>query len=179
VPLQIRPHRRDDADRIAEILAAGWRQAYGAFMPPAFLAPRSDPAWRRREIGAWLDEFMPDSEAVFVAERDRRVVGFIHMELGDKGELGATGVVNLLYVDAEAQGRGVGRALLAAGAGWLLARKPGPLALSAFRDNRFRAAYAAMGGHEMKQVPHMIEGREIISVLYLWPDPRALLPDGG
>jgi len=175
VPLQIRPHVRDDSDRIAEILAAGWRQAYGAFMPPAFLAPRSDPDWRRREIGEWLDEFAPGSEAVFVAELAGRVVGFIHMELGDKGGLGATGVVNLLYVDAEAQGRGIGRALLAAGAGWLLAHQPGPLALSAFRDNPFRAAYAALGGREMTEVPHLIEGQEIISVLYLWPDPRTLL----
>jgi len=174
--MQIRPHVHGDADRIAEILAAGWRQAYETFMPPAFLAQRSDPAWRRPEIVGWLDTFEPASEAVFVAELAGPVVGFIHVELGDKADLGATGCVNLLYVDAAQQRQGVGRALLAAGADWLLARCPGPLALSAFRDNRFRHAYAALGGREMKQVDHIIDGREITSVLYLWPDPRTLLP---
>lgn len=173
--MTIRPHQRADADRIAEILAAGWRQAYGAFMPAAFFAPRADAAWRRPEIAGWLDDdFDPAAEAIFVAERDGEVAGFIHMEAGDKGGLGATGLVNLLYVDPAVQGRGIGRALMAAGAAWHLAQHPGPLALSAFRDNPYRAFYSRIGGIEAGQASHTIEGVEIRSVLYLWADPGVL-----
>jgi GNAT superfamily N-acetyltransferase len=172
----IRPHRRDDADRIADILAAGWKQSYSHFMPAAFLAPRIDPEWRRAEIAGWLDEdFDPVREAIFVAEDDDVAVGFIHMELGDKGDLGATGIVNLLYVDEQTQRRGVGRALMAAGARWLLDTKPGPLVLSAFDGNPSHFAYDALGGVAAKRVTSDVYGEPIGSVLYLWPDPRVLL----
>lgn len=146
-------------------------------MPTAFFLPRADAAWRRPEIAEWLDDdFDPASEAIFVVETaDGRVDGFIHLESGDKGGLGATGLVNLLYVDPDAQGRGFGRALMAAGAAWHLANHPGPLALSAFRDNPYRSFYGAMGGIEAAETSHVIEGAEIRSVLYLWPEPRTLI----
>lgn len=172
----IRPHRRDDADAIADILAAGWKQSYSHFMPAAFLAPRSDPAWRREEIAGWLDEdFNPEVEAIFVAEDTGAILGFIHMESGDKGELGATGIVNLLYVDPTQQRRGAARQLMAQGARWLLGLKPGPLVLSAFDGNPSRFAYDAMGGIAAKRVTSDVYGAAIESVLYLWPDPTVLV----
>lgn len=171
----VRPHRRTDADRIAEILADGWRDTYRAFMPAEYLARQSDRSRRYGEIAEWLeDEFDAANEAIFVADNGRNVVGFIHMELGDKGELGATGVVNLIYVDRVAHGRGMGRELMAAGADWLLATRPGPLALSAFELNPSRRFYDALGGREAKRVTHVIGGTELASVLYLWPDPAVL-----
>ena len=172
----IRPHTRADADRIAEILAAGWKQAYSHFMPQSFLAPRIDPTHRKAEIAEWLDdEFDPAAEAIFVAEDAGGVAGFIAMELGDKGDLGATGIVNLLYIDPVAQRRGLGRALMSAGAAWLGERNPGPLVLSAYADNTHRFAYEAMGGREAKRLRPQIDGREIETVLYLWPDPAVLI----
>jgi GNAT superfamily N-acetyltransferase len=172
----IRPHRRDDADRIAEILAAGWKQAYSRFMPASFLAPRIDPVYRKAEIAEWLDDdFEPENEAVFVAEDTGAITGFIHMVLGDKGEVGAVGHVSLLYVDPPQQGRGIGRALMAQGARWLIERTRGPLALSAFADNPYRHAYGAMGGMEAKRLRPLIDGAEVETVIYLWPDPALLL----
>lgn len=173
----IRPHRRSDADRIAEILAAGWKQSYSHFMPEAFLLPRIDPDRRKQEIAGWLDEDFGKEgpEAIFVAEDETDILGFIHMELGDKGELGATGIVNLLYVDPPAQQRGIGRQLMAAGAQWLLDTAPGPLVLSAFIGNPSRHAYAAMGGSEAKRVVSKIYDEDIESALYLWADPKVLL----
>lgn len=171
----IRPHRRDDADRIAEILAAGWKQAYSHFMPASFLEPRIDPAYRKAEVADWLDdEFAPNDEAIFVAEEAREVVGFIHMALGDKGGVGAVGHVNLLYVDPAQQRRGAGRALMAAGAQWLTGKVSGQLALSAFADNPWRHAYDAMRGIEAKRLKPVIDGAEVETVIYLWPDPAVL-----
>jgi GNAT superfamily N-acetyltransferase len=173
--MQIRPHCRDDADRIAEILADGWRQAYSHFMPKGFLTPRIDRAYRRAEIAQWLDEeFEPDVEAVFVAEERGTIYGFIHMVLGDKGDVGAAGHVSLLYVDPPLQGQGTGRALMAEGARWLISKATGPLALSAFEQNPYRAAYNAMGGTEAKRLTPVIDGAEVKTVIYLWPDPSVL-----
>jgi GNAT superfamily N-acetyltransferase len=172
----IRPHRRADADRIAEILAAGWKQAYSHFMPASFLTPRIDPAYRRAEIAQWLDvEFEPDEEAIFVAEDNGAIVGFIHMVLGDKGDVGATGHVSLLYVDPPRQRGGTGRALMTQGVRWLMGKAPGPLALSAYADNPHRFAYDAMGGTAAKRLRPIIDGVEIETVIYLWPDPQLLL----
>ena len=171
----IRPHRRDDADRIAEILAAGWKQAYSHFMPQGFLMPRIDPAFRKAEIAQWLDEeFEPDVEALFVAEERGTTHGFVHMVLGDKGDVGAAGHVSLLYVDPTRQGQGIGRALMAEGARWLISKAPGPLALSAFAQNSYRSAYNAMGGTEAKRLRPVIDGAEVETVIYLWPDPSVL-----
>lgn len=172
----IRPHRTADAGRIAEILADGWRDTYGGFMPADYLARQSDRTTRYGEIAEWLgDEFDPTNEVIFIADAGGGAVGFIHVELGDKGELGATGVVNLLYVDRGAQGQGAGRALMAAGAQWLLDTSPGPLALSAFELNPSRVFYAALGGREARLVTHAIAGATVASVLYLWPDPAVLV----
>ena len=172
----IRSHRRADADRIAEILAAGWKQAYSHFMPASFLSPRIDPAHRRAEIAEWLDdEFVPDEEAIFVAESDGAVAGFIHMVLGDKGDVGAAGHVSLLYIDPSQQRLGAGRALMAQGARWLIDRQAGPLALSAFADNPHRFAYDAMGGTTAKRLQPVIDGMEVETVIYLWPDPVVLI----
>ena len=174
--MRIRPHRRADADRIADILAAGWKQAYASFMPPGFLEPRIDPAYRRAEVAEWLDtDFDPAGEALFVAEADRDPVGFIHMVLGDKGEVGATGHVSLLYVDPARQRRGIGRALLAAGVRWLAATAPGPLALSAFAQNPHRFAYNALGGIEAKRLLPVLDSTPVEAVIYLWSDPAILL----
>ncbi len=173
--MRIRTHRRDDADRIADILAAGWRQAYSSFMPAEILAPRIDVATRRAEIAEWFDtEFDPAIEAVFVAE-DARIEGFIHMVLEDKAGLGATGHVNLLYVDPAAQRRGIGRALLAEGARWLTDKAPGPLVLSAYERNPHRHAYVAMGGREVKRLTSRFGDHELGSVLYLWDDAQSLV----
>ena len=172
----IRPHARADADRIADILAAGWKQAYSHFMPASFLAPRIDPLYRRAEIAQWLDEeFEPDGEALFVAEDAGNIGGFIHMVLGDKGDVGASGHVSLLYVDPAQQRRGIGRALMAEGVRWLIAKAPGPLALSAFADNPHRFAYNRLGGLEAKRLKPLIDGAEVETVIYLWPDPSVLL----
>lgn len=173
----IRPHNRADSDRIAEILAAGWKQSYSHFMPQAFLLPRINPEQRKAEIAGWLDEDFGEEgpEAIFVAEENGEILGFIHMELGDKGGLGASGIVNLLYVDPPAQKRGIGKQLMAVGVRWLLDTKPGPLALSAFIGNQNRFAYNALGGVEAKRVVSKIYDEDIESALYFWADPKVLL----
>lgn len=171
----IRPHRPGDAAAIGAILADGWRQAYADFMPAERMRTHGDRAHRAAEMAAFLaDAFDPDTEALFVAEGEDGLAGFIHLVLEDKADLGAQGAINLLYVDAAAQGRGVGRRLLLAGAEWFAARITGPIAVSAFARNRFAGFYAHVGGVEALRRQHDIAGEGLESVIYLWPDAAAL-----
>lgn len=169
--MQIRHHRADDSDAIAEILALGWQQAYSGFLPAEIIAPRADVAARRAEMREFLEtDFDAESEAMLVADSGDGLAGFAHMMLGDKGELGAVGQINLIYVRPEWQGRGIGRALLRDGAQWIAERASGPLAIAAFAENPFHAFYARLGGTIARRVPVEVGGFATESVIYLWPD---------
>lgn len=171
----IRPHRLSDAAAIGAILADGWRQAYAGFMPAERLRTHGDRTHRAAEMAEFLaDEFDPSNEAIFVAEVDGGLVGFIHLVLEDKADLGAQGSINLLYVDEAVQGQGVGRDLIVAGAAWFAERVTGPIAVSAFAENPFGGFYAHIGGAEVLRRQHEIAGSTLESVIYLWPNATAL-----
>ncbi|HEV2559932.1 MAG TPA: GNAT family N-acetyltransferase [Microvirga sp.] len=171
----IRSWSATDIPEIARILAAGWRQAYGGFMPEAVLAPRTDSGHRAREIESWLTSGLdPETEALLIAEAESRVRGFIALRLGDKDGLGTAGFVPLLYIDLEAQRQGLGTALLLAGVDWLEARSPGALAISAFAQNPYRGFYDAIGGTVAKAVTVRIDGHPFEVVQYYWPNCEAI-----
>lgn len=173
--INLRPFVLADSDGIADTLADGWARAYGHFLPAEILAPRADRKLRRPELLEFLrDEFDPASEALYVAEEAGAVVGFIHVCLGDKADLGAGGYVSLLYVNADRGGKGLGRQLLAEGAAWLAARTGGPIAIAAFKDNPYHPFYAHLGGIIAKVQDVSIADFACQSVVYLWPDADAL-----
>ncbi len=172
----IRPFTLADSDRIGEILADGWARAYGSFMPAGILAPRSNRTARRAELREFLTtEFDTETEALFVAEVSGDVIGFIHVILGDKAGLGTGGYVSLIYVDAEVEKHGIGRLLLAQGAGWLAQKTDGCIAIAAFSDNPFHPFYAHLGGEIAKVQNVQIEDFACQSIVYLWPDAATLL----
>jgi GNAT superfamily N-acetyltransferase len=114
------------------------------------------PPWRPRPemdaavaqgIGSALDSPGPD-RAVFAAEdADRRPLGFIHVHTAQDFFTGEEhGHVSDIVVIAAAEGRGVGRALMAAGEGWSRARGHRLLSLNVFEGNsRARALYERLG----------------------------------
>ena len=114
------------------------------------------PPWRPRlqmdaavalAIGRALDT--PGSDAaVFVAEDgDRRPMGFVHVHTAhDFFTAEVHGHVSDIVVAAGAEGRGVGRALMAAGEGWSRARGHRLLTLNVFGGNeRARKLYRRLG----------------------------------
>lgn len=164
-----------DSDRIAEILADGWARAYGGFLPAHILAPRADRAARREELRAFMaDEFDPETEAMLVAEYGEKVVGFVHAMLGNKADLGTGGQISLLYVEADMEGHGIGRALLAEAADWLRGKTAGSIAIAAFKDNPYHPFYAHMGGELVKTVDVRVGDFPCQSLIYLWPSAAAL-----
>jgi GNAT superfamily N-acetyltransferase len=114
------------------------------------------PPWRHRAemdeavaraIGVALDSPGGDA-AVFAAEdADRRPLGFVHVHTARDFFTGEEhGHVSDIVVAAGAEGRGVGRALMAAGERWSRARGHRLLSLNVFEANtRARSLYERLG----------------------------------
>lgn len=91
---------------------------------------------------------VPRQEAILIAtDAEGTRLGFIHLRPETSGlTLERQGYVNALAVTAAAEGRGVGRALLAAGEAWARDQGFRFLTLEAFGDNRrARDFYARLG----------------------------------
>jgi len=86
----IRPARADDAERIVDIWASGWRDGHLADAPPELLAHRTRDAFVPR-VAAAIDRTR-------VAEVDGEIAGFT-MVHGDE--------VDQVYVDAAHRGTGI------------------------------------------------------------------------
>jgi ribosomal protein S18 acetylase RimI-like enzyme len=107
---RIRPARPADARAIEAVHVAAWRDAYAGLMPGEFLASLDPDEWAARRRGMLTDPAEGTFELVF--EAGRQVAGFVHAGPARGGFPG--GEVYAIYVDPGCQGRGAGRALLAA-----------------------------------------------------------------
>ncbi len=107
----IRAARIEDAGDIAWVHIRSWQQAYRELMPGDYLT--SLEATQPRREAFWRQSIEQENEAVFVAEVEGRVVGWIVVSPSrdEDANPGETGEVQALYVLAEHWGIGVGRAL--------------------------------------------------------------------
>lgn len=127
----------DDLDAIAPLFDA-YRRFYGR---PADL-PRAR---------AWLAERMArDESVVLVAERERRIIGFVQLyPMFSSVRTARTWILNDLFVDAAARRGGAARALLDAAARFAREQGACGISLETARDNApARALYRGAGWHE-------------------------------
>ena len=135
----IRPARPADAAAIATIHArarAGWT----TFVDPARLMQTGE--------GLWTERLASDEVETRVLERDGVVAGFVSLgPAGDDDLAGEpVGEMRALYVDPDAQRRGVATALVADAVAWARARGHELLVLWTLAGNaEGRAYYAATG----------------------------------
>ena len=99
-----------------------------------------------RSIAETLDN-PTESAIVLVAEDEQRLLGFIHVITEtDYFTSEAHGHVSDLVVDRDGEGRGIGRALLAAGEHWSAERGHRLITLNVFQENtRARFLYERAG----------------------------------
>jgi ribosomal protein S18 acetylase RimI-like enzyme len=150
----IRPARPEDADPIAQIHVATWKQTYKDLIPPqamvaANLAHRLE-MWR----GLLTIESLDKGYCAFVAESHAHALsGFVLVgpQRSKRPEFEPyPGEIMALYVMKDAQRRGLGRRLLSAGANELLAMgldRASAWILSA--NANARGFYERMGGREI------------------------------
>jgi aminoglycoside 6'-N-acetyltransferase I len=123
------------------------------------LHPESSEADHVPSIDAYLSGSSIEElirSAVFVAERqDGRLAGFLELSVRNYAEgcSGCTPYVEGWYVDEDARGTGVGRALMAASEGWARDRGYVELASDALLENRLsHAAHRALGFEEVERI---------------------------
>lgn len=142
----IRPYQADDLDTVVSLRHRSWSAALPDLV---HLQP----------IGQWRDRFREEivpGETVWVAEMDGRIVGFIALDE-------ASGYLDQMFVEPEAQSRGIGRALTT----WAKNRCPAGLRLHTLAQNtRARSLYESHGFHVVAKGVNAVNGQP--NVEYVW-----------
>lgn len=171
----VRPAIPDDAAGIAKVHVQSWHESYVGMLPQAMLDEQSI-LTRYRE---WAADLAPVAYRwVYVAVDPREgIVGFVEAryhasERSDE----YTYEIPVLYVLKSHARRGLGRRLLHALAGALVARGDGPIVLWALANNApARAFYEAMGGTlEAVRAEEKVGGNAPLA-RYRWDGPGVLL----
>ena len=163
-----------DADDLARVHVAAWRETYRGLLPDAYLARMSETAQAQRFAQALKS---PGADEVTLAVGDRD--GIVGYAGGGPARNGAPGEaeIHTLYLLRRAQAQGLGRRLLSGMARAMATRGARSLVISVLRDNqRARGFYEHMGG-----VPDPARrepgpgGRLLVEIAYRWADIRSLL----
>jgi ribosomal protein S18 acetylase RimI-like enzyme len=171
------PAGPSDAEDLARVHVASWRETYRGLLADAFLARMSEPGFTRRFRRLLTDP--GDSITLVTADR-HGLVGYAQggasrrsaVRLADGGEA----EVATLYLLRQAQGHGLGARLMTETARVLAAQGATSLMISVLRDNiRARGFYEHLGGEPeaARQEPGP-GGRLLYEVAYRWPDIRTL-----
>lgn len=145
-------------------------------MPTRTIQPGDAPEWLRMRSALWPDgtegehaaeveayfagrpEGTPPLAAVFVhARTEGGLCGFLELSVRDYAEgcAGAAPYVEGWFVDADARGKGVGRALVAAAEAWARARGFTELASDTELHNHVsERAHRALGFEEVERAIH-------------------------
>ena len=107
---RVRPAQPDDAQPIAAVHVATWRDAYAGLLPDEMLAGLDVTDW----AGRWRDRLAAPPEGMFTLafEVDGQVRGFVSG--GPSRDDFPGGEVYAIYMDPAFQGRGAGGRMLAA-----------------------------------------------------------------
>lgn len=137
----IRPAVVEDAEAIARVHLASWREAYRGVVPPERLAA-VDESERARQ---WREAIESRHGSVLVADLDGEIVGFAHVGHSRDEDAGSgTHEIYAIFLEPSAWGRGAARELMRS----LLAALPenAPVTLWALADNeRARHFYRRHG----------------------------------
>ncbi|AXE35124.1 GNAT family N-acetyltransferase [Chromobacterium phragmitis] len=174
--LTLRPAAEADIPVIAALHAGSWRASYRGILPDDYLDRRADDD----RLAIWRGRFASPARLwLRIACWNGEPVGFVCLLPDEAPELGV--YLDNLHVRADQQGRGIGRALMAAAAAEACRAAPGrPLYLWVYERNADACAvYARLGGEEAeRQEVDTPAGTRAVALRFSWPDPARLLPAG-
>jgi L-amino acid N-acyltransferase YncA len=167
--LIIRPARQEDVEKIAQVHVESWRTTYPGIVPEEYLAALSVP----NRMTRWR-EGLTQGIMVYFAELDGEVVGFISggpirepIETYD-AELYA------VYILQQAQGRGIGKALLQELATLLLGQGYKSMAVWVLEQNPAKHFYMHTGAELLIAKDIEIGGAILPEAACGWPDLNSL-----
>lgn len=160
----VRAATLEDAERIVELTAAGWRAGYPGIVPQALIEKLPVAAWRH-DVSSGLRAPLADA-FTRIAELDGETVGYAYVAAPGREQPAGSRVAELvaIYVDPRHWRAGVGRGLAAsalAGAGEAGYER---MLLWTFEANaRARAFYRELGWREDGAArPHRASGTPTI-----------------
>lgn len=160
----LRPVRPADASAVARVYVDTWRDAYRGLIPQTYLDSMSHALHERR----WRQAFAAGGWG-FVAELDRRIVGFASGgRCRSRGRW--SGELFVLYVLPPWQGRGVGRALFDATHYELARRGHSDMLVWVLATNPARRFYEHLGGEPAGENVCEIGGARLRELAYGWRD---------
>ncbi|PWB82944.1 MAG: GNAT family N-acetyltransferase [Methylocystaceae bacterium] len=175
--IEIRPATDADAEAIAAVHVAAWRETYEGLAPAEVLAALSVEERAARWRAVLSEPDAPTRSAVFLAlAEDGSAAGFASCGPQRREALSAAGYkgeFSAVYILKSAQRRGVGRRLMALMAENLLARSLDRASLWVLRNNfPSRRFYEALGGRKIAY-----EGlwHGVPEVAYAWRDLTRLV----
>lgn len=157
----------EDAEGIATVHVASWRETYGGMVPDAFLESLSV----SRRAAQWMSSLSDPSSVyhhAFVAELDGQIVGFSNYGFPQEKDDEFDGELYAIYLLKSAQGRGIGRALFTEAARRLLEFGSSSMLVWVLKENPTRGFYEHLGGVYLREKPIEIGGRELMEVAYGW-----------
>lgn len=167
--MRIRPATTADAQAIAEVHVASWRTTYAGLLPDEVLANLSV----ERRANYWHGELthLNNPHFIYVAESDDgQIVGFASGGPERDGRLPYTGELYAIYLLAEHQGKGIGRALAHAVAEHLRLQGMTAMLVWVLKGNPAARFYQALGGQYVAEKPLTIGGDDRTEVAYGWTD---------
>jgi ribosomal protein S18 acetylase RimI-like enzyme len=167
---RLRTATEDDADSLGAVHVQAWREAYADMLPHEILAGL-DPVQR---TGMWRDG-LARGAVVRLAEQDGAIVGFSSGGRQLDPSLPYSAEIHAIYVLRRAQRLGIGRSLMAATAGDLLARGHACAMLWVLEANTpARRFYAVLGGREIARREQQRDGFSAVGIAYGWDDLKRL-----
>ena len=161
---QIRAATVDDAASIAHVHVASWRSTYHGIVPQPYL-DGLDEAERTEDWRTWLAA----GAAVFVAERNSAVVGFIAGGAIRKAVEGYDAEAYTIYLLQQYQRQGIGIGLLNTLAMHLRNEGLNSMVVWVLEDNVSAGFYTASGAVRVGSKEMDIGGKTLLAVAYGWP----------
>jgi ribosomal protein S18 acetylase RimI-like enzyme len=157
----VRRATTDDSRAIAAVKVASWQATYVGVVPQELL-DAMDVGQHTRMWEQWLEG---PSNAVFVAEQEGDVVGFVNV--GPYADHEGVGELYAIYVHPEVLSTGAGLALMEAGAAWLAERWEEAVLWVAEDNPRARRFYELFGWVAgTTRVVDVLPGAPVPEVLY-------------
>lgn len=161
--LSVRLARNSDATSLSRVFDLAWREAYRGILPGAVLERMIS-----RRGPAWWSHMIKRGRPLAVLDDGEHLAGYISYGPARQTGLSIKGEIDELYLAPEYQGCGLGRRLMKAACNDLNAHMLSPVGVWSLADNeRACAFYEKHGGHPVRSVKDMFEGKSLIKVLYV------------
>jgi ribosomal protein S18 acetylase RimI-like enzyme len=168
----VRQARLEDAQAIARVEIETWRSAYAGMLPDRTLVGMSE----RRQTGSWSSFLRHRPEDVRVALTAKGgIAGFGNCGPQRDKTIDYAGEIYTLYVAPDSQGQGIGRQLLLALFGRLVAQGHGSGLVWVVRANPARFFYERLGGKQIMHRPIPVGGQSVPAIAYGWRDLTAMI----